>query len=214
VRAVTHQIAGVGLAGVSVAAADARGASAVVLIAGAWVGSLVPDADLAGARAYRRTRFERRVPLLWPVGPLLRLPIRLLTLLPHRGFTHSVLACALAALLSALAASLIDPDLALAATVGVAIGYGTSSPTPAHLRAYLCGRRSRAGAAGCCRHAPASGPAAHASTSVWSCSGCCCSSRPCRSSDRRRLAERQAPRAPARSRRRNCWRRGKLAAIE
>jgi membrane-bound metal-dependent hydrolase YbcI (DUF457 family) len=125
VRAVTHQIAGVGLAGVSVAAADARGASAVVLIAGAWVGSLVPDADLAGARAYRRTRFERRVPLLWPVGPLLRLPIRLLTLLPHRGFTHSVLACALAALLSALAASLIDPDLALAATVGVAIGYGS-----------------------------------------------------------------------------------------
>jgi membrane-bound metal-dependent hydrolase YbcI (DUF457 family) len=125
VRAVTHQIAGVGLAAVSVAAADARGASAAVLIAGAWIGSLLPDAALAGARVYRRTRFERRAPLLWIVGLLLRLPVRLLTLLPHRGFTHSALACALAALLSALATRLVDPDLALAATAGVAIGYGS-----------------------------------------------------------------------------------------
>jgi hypothetical protein len=60
VRAVTHQIAGVGLAAVSAAAVDARGTSAAVLIAGAWIGSLLPDADLAGARVDRRTRFERR----------------------------------------------------------------------------------------------------------------------------------------------------------
>jgi inner membrane protein len=134
VRAVTHQIAGVGLAGVSVAVVDARGASAVVLIAGAWIGSLLPDADLAGARVYRRTRFERRAPLLWIVGLLLRLPVRLLTLLPHRGFTHSVLACALAAVLSALAASVVAPDLAVAAAVGVAAGYG------AHVAADACTR--------------------------------------------------------------------------
>jgi len=125
VRAVTHQISGVGLAAVSAAAVDARGTSAAVLIAGAWIGSLLPDADLAGARVYRRTRFERRAPLLWLAGLLLRLPVRLLTLLPHRGFTHSVLACGLAALLSALAASLVDPDVAVAAIVGVAIGYGS-----------------------------------------------------------------------------------------
>jgi membrane-bound metal-dependent hydrolase YbcI (DUF457 family) len=132
VRAVTHQIAGVGLAGVSVAVTDPRGASAVVLIAGAWIGSLLPDADLAGARVYRRTRFERRAPLLWIVGLLLRLPVRLLTLLPHRGFTHSMPACALAAVLSALAASLVDPDLAVATTAGVAVGYG------AHVAADAC----------------------------------------------------------------------------
>ena len=34
---------------------------AVVLVGAAWLGSMLPDADLAGAHVYRRTRLERRV---------------------------------------------------------------------------------------------------------------------------------------------------------
>ncbi len=131
-RSLTHQIAGVGLAAATVAAVDAPGASAAVLIGAAWVGSLLPDADLAGARFYRRTRIERQVPLVWLAGMLLRLPVRLATLLPHRGPTHSVLACALATALTGVVAWLIHPDLALAASGGTAIGYG------AHIAADAC----------------------------------------------------------------------------
>jgi hypothetical protein len=73
VRSLTHQIAGVGLAGVAVAAVDSRGVTAAVLVGAAWIGSLLPDADLAGARVHRRTRIERRVPVLWLGGMTLRL---------------------------------------------------------------------------------------------------------------------------------------------
>ena len=123
-RSLTHQIAGVELAAVTVAAVDAPRASAAVLVGAAWFGSLLPDADLAGARVYRRTRFERRVPLARLAGMLLRLPVRLALLLGHRGPTHSLLACALATALTGVVASLIDPSLAPAAASGTAIGYG------------------------------------------------------------------------------------------
>jgi membrane-bound metal-dependent hydrolase YbcI (DUF457 family) len=96
------------------------------------VGSLLPDADIADARVYRRTRIERRVPLVRLAGALLRLPVRLLVLLPHRGPTHSVLACVLATVLACAVVSLTAPDLAPAAAVGMAIGYG------AHLAADAC----------------------------------------------------------------------------
>jgi membrane-bound metal-dependent hydrolase YbcI (DUF457 family) len=132
VRSLTHQVAGVGLAAVTVAAVDAPGASAVVLVGAAWVGSLLPDADLAGARFYRRARIERRVPLVRVAGMLLRLPVRLAMLLPHRGPTHSVLACALATALTGVVAGLVDPDLAPAAATGIAIGSG------AHIAADAC----------------------------------------------------------------------------
>ena len=131
-RALTHQIAGAALAGVSAAAIDARVSTATVLAGAAWAGSLLPDADLAGARMYRRTRLERRAPLLWLAGLVLRLPVRLLTLLPHRGPTHSVLACVLVTVLCGVAMRLVDPALAPAAAAGVAIGYG------AHLAADAC----------------------------------------------------------------------------
>ena len=123
-RWMTHQIAGVGLAAVCAAALDAPAADAVVLIGAAGLGSLLPDADLAGSRVYRRTRIERRVLLARVAGTLVRLPLRLLVVLGHRGVTHSLLACALAAVLSWLAVSLVAPGVALAAGAGIAIGYG------------------------------------------------------------------------------------------
>jgi membrane-bound metal-dependent hydrolase YbcI (DUF457 family) len=125
VRWFTHQITGVGLAAVTVAALNADGTVAAATLGAAWVGSLLPDADQAGARVYRRTLIERRVTLLALAGWIVRLPVRLLSLLPHRGLTHSVPACALATLLCGLLVSLAQPRLALAAAAGAAIGYGT-----------------------------------------------------------------------------------------
>ena len=87
-RSATHQRVGVGVAAVTVAAVDARGAAAALRVAAAWIGSLLPDADLAGARVYRRSRIERRAALARLAGTLLRLPLRALALLPHHGLTH------------------------------------------------------------------------------------------------------------------------------
>ena len=122
-RASTHQIAGVGLAAVTAATVDATTTGAAVLVAGAWVGSLLPDADRAGTRVYRPTRLERR---LWParaLGWLARLPLRPLVVLKHRGIAHSLAACTVAAVTCGLLVSLLAPAAAVAAGAGVAIGY-------------------------------------------------------------------------------------------
>jgi membrane-bound metal-dependent hydrolase YbcI (DUF457 family) len=128
----THQIAGVGLAAVVAAAADASTATAVVLLAGAWAGSLLPDADKTGTRVYRRLRIERRNLLARAAGTVVRLPLRVLVLLPHRGITHSVFAAALAAVLTGGLVSLVSPSYARSAAAGMAIGY------LAHIAADAC----------------------------------------------------------------------------
>src|SRR3954454_5141548 len=106
----THQITGVGLAALSAAAVQTSRGAAVVVVGAAWVGSLLPDADLAGARVYRRTRIERRLVVARVLGRLARVPLRLLMLLPHRGLTHSLLACALAALAAGALVSVAAPS--------------------------------------------------------------------------------------------------------
>ncbi len=106
------------------AALDATSATAAVLVGGACLGSLLPDADRAGSRIYRPRRIERRV---WPIrvlGWLSRLPLRVLLLFNHRGITHSLAACAVVA----IGCGLLDEDLG----VGVAIGY------LAHIAADAC----------------------------------------------------------------------------
>ena len=115
----THQIAGVGLAAVGAAALDVGRSGAVVLVGAAWLGSMLPDADLAGANVYRRTRLERRVVPARLAGSLARLPLRLLTVLGHRGVTRSLFACAVAALLCGAAVSLFAPGVAVAAGAGL-----------------------------------------------------------------------------------------------
>jgi inner membrane protein len=85
------------------------------MVAGAWLGSLLPDADRAGSRIYRSRR---------RLGRLARLPLRVLLVLRHRGVTHSLAACAVAALV----AGLLAPPLG----AGVAIGY------LAHIAADAC----------------------------------------------------------------------------
>jgi inner membrane protein len=119
----SHQITGVGLAAVSAAALDASAPRTAVLVGAAWLGSLLPDADRAGARLYRRRPLERRVLLLRPIGTLARLPLRLLVLLPHRGPTHSVFGCAVAATLVAGLTALAAPQFARVVAAGLTIGY-------------------------------------------------------------------------------------------
>jgi inner membrane protein len=146
-RATTHQIAGAGLAAVASAAVNASATTAAVLVAGACVGSLLPDADRAGSRVYRPTRFERRV---WParvLGWCARLPLRALVVLKHRGITHSLVACAAVAVGCWLLASLVVPGAALSVGAGVAIGYlahvaaDACTPSGVALFAPLSGRR-------------------------------------------------------------------------
>ncbi len=120
----THQLSGVGLAAVAAAATDAAAPAAAVVLAAAWLGSLLPDADKAGSHVYRRTRLERRHLPARALGAVARLPLRLLVMLPHRGVTHSLLACALAAGVAGALVSLVAPELAAAAAAGTGIGYG------------------------------------------------------------------------------------------
>ncbi len=95
------------------------------MLGAAWLGSMLPDADRAGTRVYHRTRLERRVWIVGALGWVARLPLRLLIALPHRGVTHSLLACAAAGFAAMLLVALVDPALVLAAGGGMAIGYGT-----------------------------------------------------------------------------------------
>src|SRR3954467_5509631 len=122
-RWMSHLIAGVGLAAVSAAALDASAPAAAIVVGSAWLGALLPDADRAGARLYRRAPTERRPPLLRPLGLLARLPLRVLIVLPHRGPTHSLFGCAIAAAVAAALMSVVALKLVPLVAVGVAIGY-------------------------------------------------------------------------------------------
>jgi membrane-bound metal-dependent hydrolase YbcI (DUF457 family) len=128
----THQIAGVGLAAVAVAALDVSTATGGALLGAAWLGSILPDADLARGRVHRRSLIERRVPVLRLVGTVARLSVRWLVVFPHRGLTHSLAACAVATVFAGGLVSFVDPQLGRAAAAGVVIGYGT------HLAADAC----------------------------------------------------------------------------
>src|SRR3954471_17243075 len=118
----SHQITGVGLAAVTAAALDASTPAAAIVVGAAWLGALLPDADRAGARLYRRTPIERRLPLLRPLGLLARLPLRVLIVLPHRGPTHSLFGCAVAATVAAALTSFVAPGVVPPVPVGLTIG--------------------------------------------------------------------------------------------
>ena len=118
----THQITGVGVAVLAAAALDTPAQTTAVLVGAAWLGSMLPDADRAGARVYRPTRIERRHLPARAAGALVRLPLRVLVALPHRGPTHSLIGCALAAALIGLLVTSFAPALAVAAATGTAVG--------------------------------------------------------------------------------------------
>jgi inner membrane protein len=128
---------------------DPRASAAAALVAGAWLGSLLPDADRAGSRIYRTRGVERRVWPLRVLGRLARLPLRALILLGHRGLTHSLLGCAAASAAAFALASLVAPSLAPELAAGVAIGLlshvaaDACTPAGVPLLAPLSSRRRR-----------------------------------------------------------------------
>jgi inner membrane protein len=71
---------------------------------------------------HRPSRIERRHLSVRALGALARLPLRALVVLPHRGPTHSLLGCALAATLTGVVVSAVAPGLAVVAAAGVAVG--------------------------------------------------------------------------------------------
>lgn len=102
VRGVTHEIVGVGL---DVAAARAVALGFTATDRGGrfgLLGSRLPDVDAARSRVHRRTLLERRVTLVRVAGRVVRVPLRVGPWLRHRGIAHSVLACAVTSLLTAL----------------------------------------------------------------------------------------------------------------
>src|SRR3954454_21966861 len=101
----THQISGVGAAALTAAAVDAPVATAAVLVGTAWFGSMLPDADKAGSHIHRPTAPGRRHLPVVVAGTFGPLRLRLLSLLPHRGVTHAVAACAV---VGALAGALVS----------------------------------------------------------------------------------------------------------
>ena len=134
-RNTTHELIGVSLALTAGQALEAGPLESAGLAVAAVAGARLPDVDQLGARVHTRTRLERRSLIIGAVGAALRLPlVAFAGIVSHRALTHSALACAAAAGLAALVASLAGPGAALLVGGGVAIGYG------AHVAADACTR--------------------------------------------------------------------------
>jgi membrane-bound metal-dependent hydrolase YbcI (DUF457 family) len=128
----THILVGV-TTGLSVSAiTDEPIAMSGALVAGAFIGSLLPDADHKDALVYRKLRCRLRHPLpyllvsaLYLLISALRLPLRLVSLLPHRGvathgpFVGGLIVPALATMVVIYAANAI----VTMALVGAVLGY-------------------------------------------------------------------------------------------
>ena len=133
VRNATHELVGVSLALAAAKVVQADPLETVGLAAASLCGSRLPDVDQLGARVHRRSRLERRSLLVGAIGAALRLPLRAFAaLVPHRGVTHSAVACATAAGVAALVAAPAGAATALAVGAGIGIGYA------AHLAADAC----------------------------------------------------------------------------
>jgi membrane-bound metal-dependent hydrolase YbcI (DUF457 family) len=119
----THQMIGLACA-LPVAAHVSDAVTGVVVVVGASViGSLLPDADHADATIHQPTEVERHNALLWLVGWIVRLPLRLVALLPHRGpMTHGFPALVIVPD-SVAYTSAVGGSLALLAVLGIAVGY-------------------------------------------------------------------------------------------
>jgi membrane-bound metal-dependent hydrolase YbcI (DUF457 family) len=104
-------------------ATAARPLACAAAIAAAVYASRLPDVDEPGARIHRRTRLERRHFLAATLGTVLRAPLWLLSLAPHRGFTHWLTTGALVAVACGALAALVMPVLSVPVMLGVACGY-------------------------------------------------------------------------------------------
>jgi membrane-bound metal-dependent hydrolase YbcI (DUF457 family) len=119
----THLLIGTAAA-LPVADHITTGPALAAVLAGAAVGSLLPDADHIDARIHKLTRFERRHPPLSLVGYVARLPLKLVALLPHRGpVTHGAFLAPTWVLDLVGYSTATCPPLAVVAVAGAATGY-------------------------------------------------------------------------------------------
>jgi membrane-bound metal-dependent hydrolase YbcI (DUF457 family) len=147
-RTGTHELVGVSLALAAAKLVEADPLETVGLAAASLFGSRLPDLDQLGARVHRRSRLERRSLLVGATGAAMRLPLlACAVLVPHRGVTHSAVACIAAAGFAALVASAAAAVAALVVGAGVGIGYAehlaadACTPGGVRLWAPLSGRR-------------------------------------------------------------------------
>jgi membrane-bound metal-dependent hydrolase YbcI (DUF457 family) len=120
----THTLIGAAAA-LPVADHVAHGPLVAAVIAAALFGSLLPDADHASSKIHQPTSLERDY---WPLrllGLLLRIPLRVVALLPHRGpVTHGpLIAVPLLAIFTVYVLTVSAPPVAHLAAIGLAAGY-------------------------------------------------------------------------------------------
>lgn len=120
----THTLIGAAVA-LPVADHTAHGPLVAAVLAAALFGSLLPDADHASSKIHQPTSLERDYWILRLLGVLLRIPLRVVALLPHRGpITHGPLVAV--PLVVAVTAYLLIadmPPIAHLAVIGTAAGY-------------------------------------------------------------------------------------------
>jgi membrane-bound metal-dependent hydrolase YbcI (DUF457 family) len=97
---------------------------AAVFVIAAVIASLLPDADCTNAKIFKPTHLERKIGLVRLVGWILRLPLRPLVFLPHRGPTHWLsTAVVLASLIAAAVVYALPNAWAVPVTAGFLCGY-------------------------------------------------------------------------------------------
>lgn len=122
----THLLMGGTAAGIISIAAHVPTTDAALFTGAALVGSLLPDADDSGSLIHKRTKLEESNLLAMAIGFVLRIPLQIIRIFPHRGMTH----WPPFAVLPALLCSLLSPILGLGMLFGYIVHLFGDSLTP------------------------------------------------------------------------------------
>ena len=121
---VTHEMIGASgaLAVCAIAGVDALTSAGCVAVS--VLGSRLPDADKHGSKIHRKTRWERRNPLIALLGFIARMPLVLFaSVVRHRGATHWLSTGAAVTVICGVIAVAVDGVLVLPVAAGLGAGY-------------------------------------------------------------------------------------------
>ena len=121
---VTHEMIGASgaLAVCAILGVDVLTAAGCVAVS--VLGSRLPDADQLGAKIHRKTRWERRNPLIALLGFIARVPLVLFaSVVRHRGATHWLSTGAAVTVICGAVAGVVDGVLVLPVAAGLGAGY-------------------------------------------------------------------------------------------
>ena len=121
---VTHETIGAtgALVACAIAGADVLTTAGCVVVS--VLGSRLPDADQHGSKIHRKTRWERRNPLIALLGFIARIPmVAFAAVVRHRGATHWLSTGLAVTAVFAVAASVVDAVLVLPVAAGLGAGY-------------------------------------------------------------------------------------------